>query len=267
MSHSAASKASPSSSSSSLSTSATSIIRSSSSQSVTTASTSSRVFRSSSYSHPASRRFHHHPHFHTSGRSHHLAGHQQFYYYFSSPIGRRGGGGGGGQFHHQPFYRSSSSSSLYNKSRRCKSPKVGVSAGKGQTNKQPAKQQSPKAEAEVAKATPQLSLRPPVEKEIALESHDKKVKEEKQDGGDGDDEDAHICQLHTETLNQCLDTNGVYLCKAYSERCYIIQKVRRQSRTMRTNQRKHNVKSLELQSKGNRLTSPWHLNVSLTTCV
>ncbi len=39
------------------------------------------------------------------------------------------------------------------------------------------------------------------------------------------DEESHVCQLHNDTLNQCLDTEGVYLCKAFSPRCYIIQKV------------------------------------------
>ena len=35
----------------------------------------------------------------------------------------------------------------------------------------------------------------------------------------------HVCQLHSDTLTKCLDTTGVYLCKSYSPRCYIIQKV------------------------------------------
>jgi hypothetical protein len=27
-------------------------------------------------------------------------------------------------------------------------------------------------------------------------------------------------------LNQCLDSSGIYVCKSFSPRCYIIQKVR-----------------------------------------
>ena len=37
----------------------------------------------------------------------------------------------------------------------------------------------------------------------------------------------HICQLHNDTLVQCLEKNGVYVCKSYGPRCFIIQKVRK----------------------------------------
>ena len=36
----------------------------------------------------------------------------------------------------------------------------------------------------------------------------------------------HICQLHNDTLVQCLEKDGVYVCKSYGPRCFIIQKVR-----------------------------------------
>lgn len=38
-------------------------------------------------------------------------------------------------------------------------------------------------------------------------------------------DESHVCQLHSETLSNCLDTRGTYLCMSYSPRCYIIQKV------------------------------------------
>ena len=34
-----------------------------------------------------------------------------------------------------------------------------------------------------------------------------------------------LFQLHNDTLNRCLDVEGVYLCKSFSPRSYIIQKV------------------------------------------
>ena len=37
--------------------------------------------------------------------------------------------------------------------------------------------------------------------------------------------EGHICQLHNDTLADCLDKNGVYVCKSYGPRCFIIQKV------------------------------------------
>ena len=40
-------------------------------------------------------------------------------------------------------------------------------------------------------------------------------------------EQQHICQLHNDTLVQCLEKNGVYVCKSYGPRCFIIQKVRK----------------------------------------
>ena len=39
------------------------------------------------------------------------------------------------------------------------------------------------------------------------------------------DEQQHICQLHNDTLVRCLEKNGVYVCKSYGPRCFIIQKV------------------------------------------
>ncbi len=36
----------------------------------------------------------------------------------------------------------------------------------------------------------------------------------------------HVCQLHNETLNRCLETGGIYVCKVLGTRNYIIQKVR-----------------------------------------
>ena len=39
------------------------------------------------------------------------------------------------------------------------------------------------------------------------------------------DEQQHICQLHNDVLVQCLEKNGVYVCKSYGPRCFIIQKV------------------------------------------
>jgi hypothetical protein len=39
------------------------------------------------------------------------------------------------------------------------------------------------------------------------------------------DAESHACQLHNEILGQCLDNTGIYSCKKYSPRCYIIQKV------------------------------------------
>ena len=38
--------------------------------------------------------------------------------------------------------------------------------------------------------------------------------------------DEHICQLHNDILVQCLEKNGVYVCKSYGPRCFIIQKVK-----------------------------------------
>ena len=35
----------------------------------------------------------------------------------------------------------------------------------------------------------------------------------------------HICQLHSDTLDQCLEKSGIYVCKSYAPRCFIIQKV------------------------------------------
>lgn len=38
--------------------------------------------------------------------------------------------------------------------------------------------------------------------------------------------DEHICRIHSETLVACLDKNGVYVCKSFGPRCFVIQKVR-----------------------------------------
>ena len=35
----------------------------------------------------------------------------------------------------------------------------------------------------------------------------------------------HICELYSDTLDQCFDKSGLYVCKSYGPRCYIIQKV------------------------------------------
>ena len=35
----------------------------------------------------------------------------------------------------------------------------------------------------------------------------------------------HICQLHSDTLDKCLEKSGIYVCKSYAPRCFIIQKV------------------------------------------
>ena len=37
--------------------------------------------------------------------------------------------------------------------------------------------------------------------------------------------EGHICQLHSQTLDECLDQEGTYVCKALGPRSYIIQKV------------------------------------------
>jgi hypothetical protein len=42
-----------------------------------------------------------------------------------------------------------------------------------------------------------------------------------------EEQQQHICQLHSDTLDQCFDKAGVYTCKSYGPRCYIIQKVRK----------------------------------------
>ena len=39
------------------------------------------------------------------------------------------------------------------------------------------------------------------------------------------DQQQHICELYSDTLDQCFDKTGVYVCKSYGPRCYIIQKV------------------------------------------
>ena len=44
------------------------------------------------------------------------------------------------------------------------------------------------------------------------------------------DEQQHICQIHNNTLVQCLEKNGVYVCKSYGPRCFIIQKVGHESK-------------------------------------
>ena len=54
------------------------------------------------------------------------------------------------------------------------------------------------------------------------------TKGDKQASAEAAATNGHICQLHNDTLNSCLDTEGVYLCKAYSPRSYIIQKVKQQ---------------------------------------
>ena len=40
-----------------------------------------------------------------------------------------------------------------------------------------------------------------------------------------DQQQQHICELYSDTLDQCFDKTGVYVCKSYGPRCYIIQKV------------------------------------------
>ena len=39
------------------------------------------------------------------------------------------------------------------------------------------------------------------------------------------DQQQHICELYSDTLDQCFDKTGIYVCKSYGPRCYIIQKV------------------------------------------
>ncbi|TRY62183.1 hypothetical protein TCAL_11513, partial [Tigriopus californicus] len=43
--------------------------------------------------------------------------------------------------------------------------------------------------------------------------------------------ETHICQIHNETLDQCLDQEGTYVCKSYGSRCFIIQKMPSSIRT------------------------------------
>ena len=40
-----------------------------------------------------------------------------------------------------------------------------------------------------------------------------------------DQQQQHICELYSDTLDQCFDKTGIYVCKSYGPRCYIIQKV------------------------------------------
>jgi len=77
-------------------------------------------------------------------------------------------------------------------------------------------------EESVTKEIKEQGPQPPIKEE---KQHTPKIVQQQPQEHAPLEEESHVCQLHNDTLNQCLEQNGEYVCKSFGPRCFIIQKV------------------------------------------